>query len=203
MVSVSLLILLDKFFRSFLKVLVDGIDIGTLNIQAVRRTFTVISQHPVLFAGSLRSNLDPFDKHTDKELWETLEELKLRQWIDQLPGKLKYELIEFGSNLSVGERQLVCLAHALLKRNKIVILDEATANVDFKTDRLIQELIRDKFTDSTVVTIAHRLDTIFDYERVMILDRGRLVEFDKPNVLLEESGGYFSELVKSYNNNFE
>ena len=117
----------------------------------------------------------------------------------QLPGHLHYKLIESGNNLSVGERQLVCLARVLLQNNKIVILDEATANVDFKTDRLIQEVIRTKFKDVTVLTIAHRLDTIIDYDRVMVLENGRVVEFDQPSALLNKKGSYFADLVKSYN----
>lgn len=179
--------------------MVDGINLNTLSLQEARRTFSVITQNPILFAGSLRRNLDPFNKHTDHDLWIALEDVQMKQWVLQLPGQLHYKLIESGNNLSVGERQLVCLARVLLQNNKIVILDEATANVDFKTDRLIQEVIRTKLKDVTVLTIAHRLDTIIDYDRVMVLEKGRVVEFDKPSVLLNKRGSYFADLVKSYN----
>lgn len=179
--------------------MVDGVKLETLNIQDARRTFSVITQDPILFAGSLRSNLDPFKKYEDHELWTALEDVQMKQWVQQLPGQLQYKLIESGNNLSVGERQLVCLARVLLQKNKIVILDEATANVDFKTDRLIQEVIRTKFQDVTVLTIAHRLDTIIDCDRVMVVDQGRVVEFDKPSVLLNKRRSYFAELVKIYN----
>lgn len=179
--------------------MVDGINLKTLNLQEARRTFSVITQNPILFAGSLRRNLDPFNKYTDHDLWTALEDVQMKPWIHQLPGQLQYKLIESGNNLSVGERQLVCLARVLLQNNKIVILDEATANVDFKTDRLIQEVIRTKLKDVTVLTIAHRLDTIIDYDRVMVLEKGRVVEFDKPSVLLNKRGSYFGDLVKSYN----
>ena len=179
--------------------MVDGINLKTLNLQEARRTFSVITQNPILFTGSLRRNLDPFNKHTDLDLWTALEDVQMKHWALQLPGHLQYKLIESGSNLSVGERQLVCLARVLLQNNKIVVLDEATANVDFKTDRLIQEVIRTKLNNVTVLTIAHRLDTIVDYDRVMVLDKGRVVEFDKPSVLLNEKGSCFADLVKSYN----
>ena len=177
----------------------DGVKLETLNVQDARRTFSVITQDPILFAGSLRMNLDPFKKCTDHDLWTALAEVQMTQWVQQLPGQLQHKLIESGSNLSVGERQLVCLARILLEKKKIVIFDEATANVDFKTDRLIQEVIRSKFKDTTIITIAHRLETIMDCDRVMVLDRGRVVEFDKPSSLLDKTESYFAELVKSYN----
>ncbi|PFX16866.1 Multidrug resistance-associated protein 4 [Stylophora pistillata] len=180
-------------------VMVDGIDLETLNIQDVRRTFSVITQYPFLYAGSVRDNMDPFKKFEDHEIWNALEDVQMKQWVQLLPGQLQYRLTESGSNLSVGERQLLCLARVLLQKNKIVILDEVTANVDFKTDRLIQEVIRTKLKDVTVLTIAHRLESIIDYDRVMVIDRGRVVEFDKPGVLLNKRGSYFAELVKSYN----
>ena len=158
----------------------------------------VIAQDPVLFGGSLRRNLDPFSKYTDLELWTALEEVQLKGMVEKLPGQLNYPLKESGSNFSVGERQLVCLARALVQKSKVIIMDEATANVDFKTDRLIQEVIRHKFKDSTVLTIAHRLNTIMDYDKVLVLDGGRVVEFDKPEVLMR-NGGVFAELVRNVN----
>lgn len=199
MKTLNIRISLLKYVLFLFKVMVDGIDLKTLSLQEARQTFSVITQSPILFAGSLRRNLDPFNKHTDHDLWTALEDVQMKHWVLQLPGHLHYKLIESGNNLSVGERQLVCLARVLLQNNKIVILDEATANVDFKTDRLIQEVIRNKFKDVTVLTIAHRLDTIIDYDRVIVLEKGRVVEFDKPNVLLNKRGSYFADLVKSYN----
>ena len=180
------------------QVVIDGVDIGALNIQSVRSSMSVIAQDPVLFGGSLRRNLDPFLSYTDRELWCALEQVQLKGTVEKLPGRLNYQLKETGCNLSVGERQLVCLARALVQKSKIIIMDEATANVDFKTDRLIQEVVRDKFKQSTVLTIAHRLNTIMDYDKVLVLDGGRVVEFDKPEVLIR-SGGLFSELVKHAN----
>ena len=158
----------------------------------------VITQDPVLFGGTLKRNLDPFSQYTDEDLWTGLREVQLKTLVENLPGKLEFKLKESGTNLSVGERQLVCLARALVQKSKIIIMDEATANVDFKTDRLIQEVIRDKFKDSTVITIAHRLNTIMDYDKVLVLDGGRVVEFDKPDVLIRK-GELFSEMIISQN----
>ena len=176
--------------------LIDGVDIGTLNLQRAQRSMAVIAQDPVLFRGSLRRNLDPFSVQTDLDLWTALEEVQLKAMVEKLPGQLEYRVNETGSNFSVGERQLVCLARALVQKSKIIVMDEATANVDFKTDNLIQEVIRHKFKDSTVLTIAHRLNTIMDYDKVLILDGGRMVEFDKPEILIQ-NGGIFAELVKN------
>ena len=158
----------------------------------------VITQDPVLFGGSLKKNMDPFSQYTDQQLWTALEEVQLKTVVQDLPGQLNFRLRESGTNLSVGERQLVCLARALVQRSKIIIMDEATANVDFKTDHLIQEVIRHKFKDSTVLTIAHRLNTIMDYDKVLVLDGGRVVEFDNPDVLIRNDG-LFAEMVKSHN----
>ena len=158
----------------------------------------VITQDPVLFGGSLKKNMDPFSQYTDQQLWTALEEVQLKTVVQDLPGQLNFRLRESGTNLNVGERQLVCLARALVQRSKIIIMDEATANVDFKTDHLIQEVIRHKFKDSTVLTIAHRLNTIMDYDKVLVLDGGRVVEFDNPDVLIR-NGGLFAEMVKSHN----
>ena len=176
--------------------LIDGVDVGTLNLQTARRSMAVIAQDPVLFGGSLKRNLDPLSIQTDLDLWTALEEVQLKAMVEKLPGQLEYRVNETGSNFSVGERQLVCLARALVQKSKIIVMDEATANVDFKTDNLIQEVIRHKFKDSTVLTIAHRLNTIMDYDKVLILDGGRMVEFDKPEMLIQ-NGGIFAELVKN------
>ena len=156
----------------------------------------VITQDPVLFGGTLKRNIDPFTEYSDQDLWTALEEVQLKTLVAELPGQLEFKLKESGTNLSVGERQLVCLARALVQKSKIIIMDEATANVDFRTDRLIQEGIRDKFKESTVITIAHRLNTIMDYDKVLVLDGGRVVEFGRPDVLIRK-GGLFAEMIRS------
>ena len=176
--------------------LIDGVDIGSINLQEARKCMAVITQDPVLFGRTLKRNIDPFTEYSDQDLWTALEEVQLKKLVAELPGQLEFKLKECGTNLSVGERQLVCLARALVQKSKIIIMDEATANVDFKTDRLIQEVIRDKFKDSTVITIAHRLNTILDYDKVLVLDGGRVVDLDKPEVLIRK-GGLFAEMIRS------
>ena len=180
-------------------IVIDGVDIMSLNIQCSRRAISVITQDPVLFSGSLRRNLDPFNNFHEPQIWMALENVQLNKMVKNLPGELVYTVKESGANFSVGERQLLCLARALLQGNKIIVMDEATANVDFETDRLIQEVIRSKFKDCTILTIAHRLKTVIDYDKILVLDQGEVVEFDSPRVLLAKRDGVFSQLVKSHN----
>ncbi|XP_065528068.1 ATP-binding cassette sub-family C member 2 isoform X2 [Lathamus discolor] len=176
-------------------ILIDEVDIATIGLHDLRKNLTIIPQDPVLFTGTLRMNLDPFDQYTDEEVWKALELAHLKTYVQDLPGRLLYVVSEGGENLSVGQRQLVCLARALLRKAKILILDEATAAVDLETDHLIQTTIRSEFADCTVLTIAHRLHTIMDSNRVMVLQAGRIVEFDSPEELLRKPG-VFSTMAK-------
>ncbi|CAG2165211.1 unnamed protein product, partial [Oppiella nova] len=182
-------------------VLIDGVDTKSIGLHDLRRVISIIPQDPVIFTGSVRKNLDPFDEHSDDKLWAALEEVQLKELIVQLPGHLDGMVTEGGSNLSVGQRQLVCLARAILRDNKILVLDEATANVDHKTDYLIQNTIRNKFNDCTVITIAHRLNTIIDSDKVIVLDAGEIVECGMPYELLGNSEGLFSKLVRQTGKN--
>lgn len=158
----------------------------------MRFKITIIPQDPILFSGSLRMNLDPFDQHSDEDIWRSLELAHLKNFVSSLPDKLNHECSEGGENLSVGQRQLVCLARALLRKSKILVLDEATAAVDLETDNLIQSTIKSQFEECTVLTIAHRLNTIMDYTRVLVLDRGEVVECDSPDNLLQAKGLFYS-----------
>ena len=176
------------------EILIDGEAIGELNVQSTRQVISVITQNPTLFSGSLRSNLDSFSRYDDAEIWAVLDQVQMKSKVTDLPGELYYGVSESGNNFSVGERQLLCLARALLNRNRIIVMDEATANVDFNTDQRIQETIRNKFEDCTVITIAHRLNTILDYDRVLVMDKGEIVEYDTPSVLLNNSDGALAEL---------
>ncbi|XP_067909266.1 canalicular multispecific organic anion transporter 1 isoform X2 [Heterodontus francisci] len=174
------------------KILIDGLDIATIGLHDLRQKLTIIPQDPVLFSGTFRMNLDPFNRYTDEEVWRSLELAHLKHYTANLPNKLQHEVSEGGENLSVGQRQLLCLARALLRKSKILVLDEATAAVDLETDNLIQTTIRTEFADCTVLIIAHRLHTIMDSTRVMVLDAGRIIEFDTPSVLLQSQGHFYN-----------
>ncbi|XP_071568157.1 multidrug resistance-associated protein 1 isoform X4 [Temnothorax nylanderi] len=178
------------------KILIDDIDISKLGLHDLRSRLTIIPQDPVLFSGTLRMNLDPFDCHSDEEIWRALEHAHLKLFIENLPNALLHEVSEGGENLSVGQRQLICLARALLRKTKVLILDEATAAVDLETDDLIQTTIRQEFKDCTVLTIAHRLNTILDSDRVIVLDNGLIVEYDSPEVLLRNPSSSFYSMAK-------
>ncbi|XP_032929590.1 multidrug resistance-associated protein 1 [Catharus ustulatus] len=174
------------------EIIIDGINIAKIGLHDLRFKITIIPQDPVLFSGSLRMNLDPFDQHSDEDIWRSLELAHLKNFVSSLPDKLNHECAEGGENLSVGQRQLVCLARALLRKSKILVLDEATAAVDLETDKLIQSTIKSQFEECTVLTIAHRLNTIMDYTRVLVLERGEVVECGSPDQLLQEKGIFYS-----------
>uniref|UniRef100_A0A8C3P3N9 Uncharacterized protein n=1 Tax=Chrysemys picta bellii TaxID=8478 RepID=A0A8C3P3N9_CHRPI len=178
------------------KIVIDGVDISTIGLHDLRQSLTIIPQDPVLFSGTLRMNLDPFDQYADEEIWKALELAHLKTYVLDLPERLSHQVSEAGENLSVGQRQLLCLARALLRKSKILILDEATAAVDLETDHLIQTTIRSEFANCTVLTIAHRLHTIMDSNRVMVLQAGRIVEYDSPERLLQQQG-LFSTMAKN------
>ncbi|XP_026112988.1 ATP-binding cassette sub-family C member 4 [Carassius auratus] len=178
------------------KILVDGVLTSEIGLHDLRQKMSIIPQDPMLFTGTMRKNLDPFSQHSDHDLWNALKEVQLKAAVEELPAKLETELAESGSNFSVGQRQLVCLARAILRKNRILIIDEATANVDPRTDELIQKTIRDKFKECTVLTIAHRLNTIIDSDRILVLDAGRIHEYDAPHVLLQNQNGIFYKMVQ-------
>uniref|UniRef100_A0A8C4VSD5 Multidrug resistance-associated protein 4 n=1 Tax=Gopherus evgoodei TaxID=1825980 RepID=A0A8C4VSD5_9SAUR len=178
------------------RIWIDKYLTSELGLHDLRKKISIIPQEPVLFTGTMRKNLDPFNEYTDEELWNVLEEVQLKEAVEELPDKMETQLAESGSNFSVGQRQLVCLARAILKKNKILIIDEATANVDARTDELIQKTIREKFAQCTVLTIAHRLNTIIDSDKIMVLDAGRLKEYNEPYILLQEKESLFYKMVQ-------
>ncbi|XP_020285395.1 probable multidrug resistance-associated protein lethal(2)03659 isoform X2 [Pseudomyrmex gracilis] len=168
---------------------IDGVNTNEIGLHDLRSKISIIPQEPFLFSGTLRRNLDPFDSYTDHLLWQALEEVEMKEM------GLESHINEGGSNLSVGQRQLVCLARAIVRNNPILVLDEATANVDPRTDELIQTTIRRKFEKCTVLTIAHRLNTVMDSDRILVMDAGSAVEFDHPHVLLQKETGYLKSMV--------
>jgi len=180
-------------------ILIDGIDITKIGLEQLRSNIGLIPQDPVLFTGTLRYNLDPFSQRDDARLWEVLKEVKMFETVNRLEDTLLHQVQEGGNNFSVGERQLICIARALLRNPRILCLDEATASVDNETDAMLQELVRTLFKEKTVITIAHRLDTIMDSDRIMVLDQGNLAEFGPALELLEQPKGIFKSLVEAGN----
>lgn len=184
------------------EIMIDGVDIKTLGLHDLRSKISIIPQDPSLFSGTVRRNLDPFNEYSDAEIWKSLDEAHLQHAIGKMGG-LSALVSEGGSNLSVGQRQLLCMARALLKSNRILVMDEATANVDSETDLLIQSTIRNIFTNCTILTVAHRLNTIIDMDKVLVLDAGRVVEFDSPYLLLKNVSGLFYSMVKQTGPSYE
>ncbi|GMF36183.1 unnamed protein product [Phytophthora lilii] len=178
------------------RILIDGVDIATMPLRTLRSNLSIIPQSPVLFKGALRAYMDPFDEFTDAAIWSALEKVDMKAQVSALEGQLAYELSENGENFSVGERQMLCMARALLTRSRIVVMDEATASIDHATERKLQDMISREFGDATVLTIAHRLGTVLDSDRIMVLSDGRVVEFDSPRRLVKSGNGVFYELAR-------
>lgn len=178
-------------------IMIDHVDISRIGLMDLRSRLTIIPQDPILFTGSLRMNLDPFEKYTDNELWHVLQLAHLKDFVSSLEGGLDHRVTEGGENMSVGQRQLVCLARALLRKSKILILDEATAAVDLETDDFIQKTIRTEFARCTILTIAHRLNTVIDYDRILLLEDGEVAEFDSPQKLMSDPNSKFYSMAKT------
>ncbi|XP_010262193.1 PREDICTED: ABC transporter C family member 8-like [Nelumbo nucifera] len=179
-------------------ILIDGLDICSIGLKDLRMKLSIIPQEPTLFRGSVRSNLDPLGLYTDNEIWEALEKCQLKTTISALPNLLDSFVSDEGENWSVGQRQLFCLGRVLLKRNRILVLDEATASIDSATDAILQRVIRQQFSGCTVITIAHRVPTVTDSDMVMVLSYGKLVEYDEPSKLMQTKSSFFSKLVAEY-----
>ncbi|CAF0930494.1 unnamed protein product [Adineta ricciae] len=166
------------------QLLIDGIDISRISLRNLRSKLNVIPQSPVLFSNTLRYNLDPFRHYTDEQIWNALEAVQLKSKIANLEDQLNTKVAEYGNNWSVGECQLICVARAILKPSQILLIDEATAHIDMKTDHIIQQIIRDKFRNYTILTIAHRLNTIIDNDRIVIMNNGIITNYGIPQQLL-------------------
>ena len=198
------------------KIELDSVDISEIGLHHLRGRVTIVPQDPTLFTETIRFNIDPFNEFRDEDIIKALKKVQIWDSIkpaekskvyatleEEEKDKLKSEVSGGGSNFSLGQRQLLCMARALIRKPKILLMDEATASIDEMTDHLIQKMIKEEFVNSTVITIAHSLNTIIEYDRIMVLDRGNLVEFDTPFNLLQNSEGYFTKLIKEQGKQFE
>ncbi|KAJ4844145.1 ATP-binding cassette sub- C member 8, partial [Turnera subulata] len=178
-------------------ILIDGLDICSIGLKDLRMKLSIIPQEPTLFRGSVRTNLDPLGLYSDQEIWEVLEKCQLKATISSLPNLLDSSVSDEGENWSAGQRQLFCLGRVLLKRNKILVLDEATASIDSATDAILQRIIRKEFAECTVITVAHRVPTVIDSDMILVLSYGKLLEYDEPSKLMKTNSS-FSKLVAEY-----
>ena len=187
------------------QIFIDNTDISQIDLERLRSGLALIPQDPLLFSGTIKENLDLYNSFSEKEIWKTLELVGIDEKIQKLPKKLKTTVSEGGENFSMGERQLLCLARALLLKGKrekehgsfILVLDEATASIDMQTDRIIQKALRDHCKDATVIIIAHRLDTIIDTDKILVLNNGQIEDFDSPKALLSKEHSLFWSLAKA------
>ncbi|XP_031622965.1 multidrug resistance-associated protein 4-like, partial [Contarinia nasturtii] len=177
-------------------IFIDDINTSSIDLNVLRSRISIIPQEPTLFSGTLRRNLDPFDEYSDDDIWNTLENVELKEFVSKNNG-LEMAVLAQGKNFSVGQRQVLCLARAILRKNRIIILDEATANVDLRMDEVIQKTIREKCADSTVITVAHRMNTVIDSDRVLVIDAGIGIEFDAPYLLMQNKLGVFRNMVEA------
>ncbi|XP_058243562.1 ATP-binding cassette sub-family C member 8 [Hemibagrus wyckioides] len=179
------------------RIIIDGIDIAKLPLQTLRSKFSIILQDPILFSGTIRFNLDPERKATDRMLWEALDIAQLTPVVEALPGGLDAMVTEGGENFSQGQRQLFCLARAFVRKSSILIMDEATASIDMATESILQKVVMTAFADRTVVNIAHRVHTILGSDVVIVMKRGAILEYDRPDVLLEQKDSIFYSFVRA------
>lgn len=177
---------------------VDGIDVSEIPLSSLRSNISLIPQDPFCFSGTIRFNMDPFNRHDDASIMNALRSAQLEGFVASLEKGLDSEVVEGGSNLSVGQRQLICIARAILRKSKIVLMDEATASVDPETDELIQTMMKTNFSHATVITIAHRINTVMDSDAILVMDKGVAAEFGPPKELLENPDGIFTALVKAH-----
>ncbi|XP_055365722.1 ATP-binding cassette sub-family C member 8 isoform X2 [Betta splendens] len=179
------------------RIVIDNIDIAKLPLQTLRSRLSIILQDPFLFSGTIRFNLDPEVKATDEMLWEALEIAQLKPVVKSLPGGLDAVVTEGGENFSQGQRQLFCLARAFVRKSSILIMDEATASIDMATESILQKVVMTAFADRTVVTIAHRVHTILNADLVIVMKRGIILEYDRPQALLDKEDSVFASFVQA------
>jgi len=176
---------------------IDSIDLSTVALEHLRTRLSIIPQDPLLFRGTIRHNLDPFEEWDDSNIWDALRRCRMESFVRSKASTLSHEVTEGGTNLSVGQRQLLCMARAILKGSKIVIMDEATASVDLETERLIQDAIVEEFKECTVLTIAHRLSTVLSCDQILVMSKGRAQEIGPPSSLVSDQESAFYQMMKT------
>ena len=176
------------------KIYIDDVDITSIGLKKLRENLTIITQESTILDGTLRYNFDPKGEHSDKEIYKVLKKIGFDDFVKKKRFKLSHTISENGSNLSIGEKQLICITRAILRKSKIVILDEATASIDFKHEEIVQKAIDQLLKNSTLISIAHRIKTVLNSDKILVLENGEVKEFDKPDVLLKDKNSYFSEL---------
>ena len=181
------------------RIIIDDIDISEIQLNKLRENLTIIPQNPSLMIGTLRYNIDPLNLNTDEDIIQVMKKIKFDYIINREPKGLFQEISEGGNNLSVGEKQLICITRAILRKSKIIIMDEATANIDYKTEQIIQNVINEILTQSTIITIAHRIKTILNYDKILVIENGEIVDFDSPKNLMEKKEGIFYKLYQKSN----
>ncbi|KFM80795.1 ATP-binding cassette sub-family C member 9, partial [Stegodyphus mimosarum] len=179
------------------KIEIDGIDIMKVPLETLRSRLSIIPQEAIIFSGTVRENLDPGKEYSDEELWQVLEAAQLKHIIAALPGGLDAQVSDEGSNMSTGQHQLFCLARALIRKSKILVMDEATSSLDPETDSILQNVVALYYRDCTVISIAHRVQSILDFDKVVVLDAGRITEVGSPKELQEMKGSIFASLIKA------
>lgn len=175
---------------------IDKLNSQEIELSLLRSSISIIPQQPLIFTGNVRFNLDPFGRCSDEQLWSALEDVQLKNSVENFPGKLEANLTDSETTFSLGQRQLICLARVILHKSRILVLDEATSNVDAPLEKLIQRILKEKFSSHTVLTIAHRLQTIVESDRILVLDAGELKQFDTPYKLLQDKDGIFYDMCK-------
>ena len=176
------------------KIYIDDVDITSIGLKKLRENLTIITQESTILDGTLRYNFDPKGEHSDKEIYKVLKKIGFDEFVKKKRFKLSHTISENGSNLSIGEKQLICITRAILRKSKIVILDEATASIDFRHEEIVQKAIDQLLKNSTLISIAHRIKTVLNSDKILVLENGEVKEFDKPDVLLKDKNSYFSEL---------